>query len=121
MASKSWVSLALVLAGCGGKSLDGTCTPDTGAISGGNVSGGSIPTSWSCSSPIAAPRTIAQCSTGVQQGGACGAMTVDTTNPSNPTHTTGPTECFACSGNTGTDWSCGAAGWESAGVYSCSP
>jgi hypothetical protein len=115
-----WVALALALAGCGGnKALEGTCTAATGEVYGNTAVGGSVPTSWSCSSPSGATRTVAQCPTGVQLGGACGDMTVDTTNPNEPAHVAGPTECFACSGNTGTDWSCASNGWESAGAYSC--
>ncbi|MGO9837955.1 MAG: hypothetical protein ACLP1X_27545 [Polyangiaceae bacterium] len=109
------VALAAVqTTGCGanaGAKLDGQCSA-TG-------------TGWSCSTSLAdASRTLPECPTNAESGGSCVvASTVDTTNPTMPARVTVPApECFACTNSgSGTDWTCGAAGWEAIGTFACSP
>ena len=74
-------------------------------------------TEWSCTSALEdATRVLPQCPTRVGPSGPCPTdSAIDTANPNMPTHTS-VTECFSCAGGTGTDWSCGASGWEAAGT-----
>lgn len=127
-----WIGLVFITTvGCGGKEdvagkADGGASP-TPAQSGASMATaeGSCSfsgTGWSCTSPTAdAPRILMPCSAAPDLGGACSVDTsVDTTNPQLPTHTVTYPECFACTSNgMGTDWTCGASGWESAGTFLC--
>jgi hypothetical protein len=109
-----WLLPVMGLLACGGKTTspaaqtEGSCSLSTAG--------------WSCTTPTAdAPRTLVQCPGDVGAGGAPCPIdnTTDTTNTTQPTHTT-IAECFACAGNgTGTDWTCASSGWQAAGTLSC--
>jgi hypothetical protein len=114
------VPIAVVLAGCGGKVLDGTCSPDG--------SGGWVCTSFGDAS--ATPLDIAQCPSNSDPSGSCASSTIG--GPSTPPTQGQPgfvgvygassENCFTCdSSGHGTHWTCDSAGWQAAGYYTCRP
>jgi hypothetical protein len=101
------------LASCGGSVLmdpEGTC-----------LLGGS---EWSCKTALNdASRVLPECPNDIAPGGSCLETTVSTNNPTMPAQYNTITECVSCasSGGSGTDWTCGSAGWQVAGTFSCAP
>src|SRR5580704_12156670 len=102
----------VALASCGGSVLvepEGSCSL-----------GGS---EWSCKTALTdASRVLPGCPNDMAPGGSCPETTVSTNNPTMPAQYNTITECFRCaSSGSGTDWTCGSAGWKVAGTFSCAP